>query len=212
MNRSLRIAIADDEPSMQAYLQETLLVLGHEVISTASTGQELVEHCRTLQPQLIIADIRMPDMDGLDAATAIYRNQPLPIIIISAYHDDPLIAKAQERHVLAYLVKPIKQADLPVAIALSMRRFEEFETLRQQTADLRQALEDRKLIERAKGVIMQKAALSEADAFHRLQRLASDKNHKLIEIARSILLAEEALAPGGARLIPIAVPSGGNAT
>ena len=195
MNRSLRIAIADDETSMQAYLQETLQVLGHEVISTASTGQELVEHCRALQPQLVITDIRMPDMDGLDAATAIYRIRPLPIIIISAYHDDPLIAKAQDLHVLAYLVKPMKQTDLPVAIALSMRRFEEFETLRQQAADLRQALDDRKLIERAKGLIMQKAAMSEADAFHRLQRLASDKNQKLIDIARSILLTAQALAP-----------------
>ena len=116
---------------------------------------------------------------------------------MSAYHDPELIRRAEADHVLAYLVKPIKQADLEPAIAIAMRRFEQFQALRKEAADLRQALEDRKMIEKAKGILMKKAGLDEADAFRRLQKLASDKNQKLVEIARMILTAEEAYgAPG----------------
>jgi len=112
--------------------------------------------------------------------------------LVSAYHDAELIARAEADHIMGYLVKPIKQADLEPVIALAMRRFEQFQALRKETSDLRQALEDRKIIERAKGILMKKAKLEEHDAFRRLQRLASDNNLKLVEIARIILTPEEA--------------------
>jgi response regulator NasT len=192
MSRALRIAVADDEPRMREYFQKILPRLGHQVVCAASTGKELLEQCRALHPELIITDINMPDMDGIDAAIQIYREEPIPVILVSAYHDATLIKRAEADHILAYLVKPIKQADLEPAIAIAMRRFEQFQTLRQETADLRQALEERKIIERAKGVLMKKAGLNEQDAFRRLQKLASERNHKLIEIARMILTAEEA--------------------
>ena len=98
----------------------------------------------------------MPDMDGIDAARQIYRDCPIPVILVSAYHDQELVERAEEDHVLAFLVKPIKQADLEPAIAIATRRFEQFQALRQEAADLRQALEDRKLIEKAKGLLMKK--------------------------------------------------------
>ncbi len=195
MKRSLRIAVADDEPRMLDYFRKILPRLGHEVVSAASTGRELVEHCRALRPDLVITDISMPDMDGIDAADAIYKEAPVPVILVSAHHDPDLIARAQADHILAYLVKPIKQAQLEPAIGIAMRRFEQFESLRQEACDLRQALEDRKVIERAKGILMKKAGLNEQDAFRRLQKLASDRNAKLADLARMILTAEEALAP-----------------
>src|SRR5437899_6605963 len=102
------------------------------------------------------------------------------VILVSAYHDAELIARAEADHIMGYLVKPIKQSDLEPVIALALRRFEQFEALRQETADLRQALEDRKVIERAKGILMKRAALDEQAAFRRLQRLASDKDLKLV--------------------------------
>ena len=139
----------------------------------------------------------MPDMDGIDAAAQIYRNAPVPVILVSAYHDPEFIRRAEADHILAYLVKPIKQADLEPAIGIAMRRFEQFQALRKETSDLKQALEDRKVIEKAKGILMKKAGLDEHDAFRRLQKLASDKNRKLIEIAQMILTAEEALEPPG---------------
>jgi response regulator NasT len=191
---SLRIAVADDESDMRDYLQETLAALGHRVVAAASDGAELLAACRELKPDLVITDIRMPRLDGIEASVALCADQPLPVILVSAHHDADLIERAVRDHVLAYLVKPIKQADLETAIALAMRRFREFQALQQQATDLRQALEDRKLIERAKGILMKRAALDEPDAFRRLQKLSSDKNQKMVEIARMIITAEEAMA------------------
>ena len=197
MTRSLKIAVADDELDMRDYFQQILPVLGHQVVAVAKDGRELVEQCRTVRPDLVITDIKMPDMDGIDAATQIYRNGPIPVILVSAYHDPEFIRRAEADHILAYLVKPIKQADLEPAIAIAMRRFEQFQALRKEATDLKQALEDRKVIEKAKGILMKKANLDEHDAFRRLQKLASDKNRKLIEIAQMILTAEEAFGSGG---------------
>jgi response regulator NasT len=193
MNHNLRIAVADDELDMRDYLQKILPLLGHTVVSAARTGKELVDHCQRHKPDLVISDIKMPDMDGIDAATAIYKYQPVPVILVSAYHEAELIERAEADHILAYLVKPIKQADLEPAIALAMRRFAQFQDLRKEAADLRQALADRKIIERAKGVLMKRAGLDEQDAFRRLQKLASEKNRKLVDIASMIVTADEAL-------------------
>jgi response regulator NasT len=197
MNQSLRIAVADDEPDMREYFQKSLTRMGHKVVAVAATGRELVELCRAQAPDLVVTDIKMPDMDGIDAAAQVYRERPVPVILVSAYHDAALLERAEANHILGYLVKPIKQADLEPVIALSVRRFAQFEELRKEAADLRQALEDRKAIERAKGVLMKKAGLDEQEAFRRLQKLASEKSRKLVEIAQMILVAEEALGSPG---------------
>lgn len=193
MTQSLRIAIADDEADMREYFQRILPVLGHAVVSAAGTGRELVEHCRQHRPDLVITDIKMPDMDGIDAANEIYRHHAIPVILVSAYHDSKLIDRAEADHILAYLVKPIKQADLEPAIGLAMRRFAQFQSLLKEATDLRQALADRKVIERAKGILMKRAGLEEQDAFRRLQKLASEKNRKLVDIATMIVTADEAM-------------------
>lgn len=193
MSETLRIAVADDEADMRDYFQRILPLLGHQVVGAAATGKELVRLCAKVEPDLVITDIKMPDLDGIDAAVEICRENTIPVILVSAYHDADLIERAAADHILAYLVKPIKQADLEPAIALAMRRFAQFQTLRQEATDLRQALADRKIIERAKGVLMKRANLDEHDAFRRLQKLASEKNKKLIEIATMIVTADEAL-------------------
>jgi two-component system, response regulator PdtaR len=192
MIQALRIAVADDEPDMRDYFRKVLPRMGHRVVAAAETGKELVDLCRTAKPDLVITDIRMPIMDGIDAAKAIYEDQPVPVILVSAFHDAQLIERAEADHVLAYLVKPIKQADLEPVIALAMRRFQQFQALRQEASDLRQALEDRKIIERAKGLVMKKGGYDEQEAFRRLQRLASDKNRKLVDIAHMIVTSDEA--------------------
>ena len=192
MNRSLRIAIAEDEVLMRKYLAETLTMLGHQVVALAHTGRELVEKCHSLAPDLVITDIRMPDMDGLDAAAAIYAKEPLPIIVVSAHHDPELIERAEKIHIIAYLVKPIKQENLGPAIAIAMRRFQEFQTTAREADNLRQALEDRKVIERAKGILMKRTGLDEPEAFRRLQKLATDNNRKLVDVAHNIVMAEGA--------------------
>ncbi len=193
MTQPLRIVVADDELDMREYFSKILPRLGHQVVAAASNGVELVERCRTLHPDLVITDVKMPEMDGIDAATRIYQEEAIPVILVSAYHDPSLIRRAEADHIMGYLVKPIKQADLEPAIGLAMHRFEQFQALRREAADLRQALEDRKVIERGKGILMKKASLGEQDAFRRLQKLASERNLKLVEIARILVTADEAL-------------------
>ena len=193
MSQSLRVVVGDDEPDMRDYFQKALPRLGHQVVGAARDGRELVEMCRALQPDLVVTDIKMPDMDGIDAAAQLYRERPVPVILVSAYHDAGLIARAEADHILGYLVKPIKQTDLGPVIALATWRFEEFQALRQEAADLRQALEDRKAIERAKGILMKRTGLDEQEAFRRLQQMASEKSRKLADIAETILVAEEGL-------------------
>ena len=193
MSDTLRIVVADDEPEMVKFLQETLKLLGHQVVGEAATGEQLIQTCRKANPDMVITDIKMPDMDGIEAAARLCQSHSVPVILVSAYHDPELIERAVADHVMAYMVKPIKQADLATTIALAVRRFKEFTALQQQADDLRQALEDRKTIERAKGVLMKRAGLDESDAFRRLQKLASEKNLKLIRIAEMIVTADEAM-------------------
>jgi response regulator NasT len=195
MNISLAVAIADDEPRMRDYYREILPLLGHRVTVAAATGRELVDGCRADRPGLIITDIKMPDMDGIDAAREVCRGEPIPVILVSAYHEPDLFERAKAEHILAYLVKPIKQADLEAAISIALQRFEQFQALRKEAGELRQALDDRKVIERAKGLLMKQAGLDEEAAFRRLQKVARDHNQKLVEVARMILRADEAFRP-----------------
>lgn len=198
MNRPLRIAIAEDEPKMREFLIEVLPRIGHEVLCAAKTGKELVDFCRSQKPDLLITDIKMPDMDGIAAAAECYSDGPVPVILVSAFHDPELIGRAERNHILAYLVKPIKQKDLEPAISIAMARFEHFQALREEAADLKQALHDRKLIERAKGILMRKTGLDEETAFRQMQKLASSKQRKLVDIAQGIVDAEELYNTSGA--------------
>jgi len=195
MTSGLRIAVADDEPEMRDFFEKILPRFGHQVVALAENGNQLVSHCRELKPDLVITDIKMPELDGIEASCRICQERPVPIILVSAYHDPALIARAEADHVLGYLVKPIGIADLQPAISIAMRRFNELQALQKECKDLRQALTDRKVIEQAKGLLMKVAGIDEKDAFHRLQELASERNQKLIEAAQSVLAVEKVLAP-----------------
>jgi two-component system, response regulator PdtaR len=121
------------------------------------------------------------------------RKRPLPVILVSAHHTDAFIDRARQNHILAYLIKPITDTDLAPAIAIAMDRFEQFQTLREEATNLKQALEDRKLIERAKGILMKRSKLEEPDAFRRLQKMATSKSMKLVEVAQAIVTAEDVI-------------------
>lgn len=195
MDRSLKIAIADDEPEILTDLAETLEMMGHCVLIRAADGQKLVDDFHNSDAELIITDIKMPGLDGLAAIEEIRIIRPVPFVILSAFHDDELLARALKEQVMAYLVKPIQVESLQTSIKLAVHRFKEFQSLQDQADNLKQALEDRKVIERAKGLLMERAELSEPDAFRRLQLLSSQKNKKLVEIARDIVDADAAFRP-----------------
>jgi response regulator NasT len=182
--------VADDERDTRDFFQALLTRLGHKA-ALAQSGKQLVEQCQALKPDLVITDIKMPDMDGIAAAEAVTREREVPVILVSGHHEAELLQRAMADHIMAYLVKPVKPADVEVAIPLAMNRFEQYQAVRREARDLRQALEDRKVIERAKGAVMKRVGVNEEEAFRRLRKTASDQNRKLVDVSQSILKAEE---------------------
>ena len=190
MTKNLRIAVADDERDTRDFLQELLARLGHQVM-LAQTGRQLVEQCRLFSPDLILTDIKMPDMDGIEAAIAVNRDKETPVVLVSAYADPEFLRRAEQHPIMAYLIKPLKAADVENAVGVAVARFGQFEAVRKEARDLRQALDDRKHVERAKGVVMRRLCVDEPEAFQRMKRFASNHNRKLADVAQSLLAAEE---------------------
>ena len=189
--KALRIAIADDESDVRDYLREVLPRLGHEVVAVAENGRQLADYCRDVKPDLVITDIKMPDMDGIEMSMAVNREKQTPVILVSAHHDAEILTRLGADHIMGYLVKPVEEADLKTAITVAMLRFRHFTATAKEAADLRQALEDRKVVERAKGILMRRLRVDEEEAFRRLQKLASDQNRKMVEIAKTIVSSDE---------------------
>ncbi len=187
---ALRVLIADDESLRVMSLREQLEKLGHRVVAEANDGRTAIALAQELRPDLAILDIKMPEVDGIDAAAQMMRDRPFPIILLTAFSEKDLAERAANAHVSAYLMKPVSESDLLPAIALAMSRFAEFQQLHREVDDLREALETRKLVERAKGILMRRLDLSEEEAFRRLQRRSQNENKKLGEIAQAIITAD----------------------
>jgi two-component system, response regulator PdtaR len=188
-----RILVAEDNDLVAITLEEQLKGLGYDVIGIARTGTEAIDLSARLSPDVIIMDIRMPEMEGTEAASRINNHRPTPILMLTAYTDRDTIRKAEAAGALGYLVKPVNEAELSPAINIALARFRELQTLRTQVLELEESLEARKLIERAKGILMQRLGLSERDAYERLRQRARDKRAKMKDIAQAIIEAEELL-------------------
>jgi len=183
----LRVAVADDDPAILEFVRDLLEGMGHTVTASCSTGQELIDACATSPPDLIVTDVKMPGVDGIEAATTINRRQATPVILVTSFGETELISRALRTSVLAYLIKPIKQIDLEVAVAVAMRRFREHRAVCDMAAALRQSLEERKQVERAKGVLMRRGRLGEEEAYKRLQKISKENSRKLPETARMVI-------------------------
>ncbi len=190
---SLRILIADDESIRLLSLRAQLAALGHRVVAEASTGEEAAALAASTQPDLAILDIKMPLVDGIEAAERITQARPIPIILLTAYSEAQLVERAAQANISAYLMKPVSEEDLLPALTLALTRFKQFQALRQEVADLREALEARKVIEKAKGILMRRLDLTEEEAFRRLQRQSQEGNRKLAQVAEAIVVADQML-------------------
>ncbi len=188
-SQSLQIVVADDIPEMRILLQKMLQRLGHRAI-LVENGRQLVETCLATDPDLILADVKMPGMDGIEAAEEL-RHRPVPIILISGYHDPELLSRVGTGNIMAYLVKPVEDADVQAAIAVAMTRFRIYREAEQEATRLRQTLEERKIIERAKGILMKRLQLDEPEAFRRMRKFASDRNATMVQIAQEVISAED---------------------
>lgn len=187
----LRVVVADDESIIRMDLREMLEGLGYLVVGEAGDGQTAVNVAREVRPDIVIMDIKMPDMDGIQAAKIMTEERIAPVLLLSAFSQQELIQGAKQAGVVGYLVKPFRESELVPAIEVALARFSEFRSLEREAADLRDTLETRKLVERAKGVLMQSSALNESEAFRRIQKLSMNTRKSMREIAEAILLASE---------------------
>lgn len=191
--RHLKILVADDESIIRMGLRTMLTELGHEVV-LASNGREALEFARTLHPDLALLDIQMPLTDGLEAARVIARKHPMPILILTAYSEQDLIEKAAQLPIQGYLVKPVNERDLAAAIQVAVARFEDAQAQARENAELRESLEARKLVERAKGVLM-KTGLSEEEAYLAIQRQAREARASMRQAAEAIIAKAQPKSP-----------------
>jgi two-component system, response regulator PdtaR len=183
----MKILIAEDETIIRLDLRALLEASGFEVCGEAKDGEEAVELARTLAPDLAIMDVKMPKLDGIDAARRILDERPIPIVMLTAYGQEELVSRAVEAGVFGYLVKPFREQDLLPAIQTARARHEELAALREEAESLAEALAARKAIERAKGILMAKEGLTEDEAFSRLRRASQVSGRPLKVIADAIL-------------------------
>lgn len=186
-----RIVIIDDVVSERVVLRGFLEDSGFEVVAEAGDGKDALDICKSFKPDLALMDVKMPFLDGIKASVMISSTCPTPVILMTAKADEDTVKKAVEAGVMAYLIKPIRQEELIPAIELAISRFSEFQLLRNENRDLKNAIEARKLIEKAKGLLMKMEGLTEGDAFHRIRKISMDKRKSMSEIAGVIILAFE---------------------
>ena len=187
MTKPIRVVIAEDEAIIRLDLKESLEAEGYAVIGETGRGDEAIDLVRMLEPDLIILDIKMPGMNGIDAAKVISDEGLAAVILLSAFSQQDLIKKASNAGVLAYLVKPFQRSDLVPSIELALGRFEEISGLKQEAVMLRESLETRKLVDRAKGLLIDNYGLKESDAYRYLQKKAMEDRTTMKAVAEDIL-------------------------
>ena len=187
-----RVVVADDESIVRMDLREMLESLGYLVVGEAGDGESALHLARELKPNIVIMDIKMPGMDGIEAGRILTEERIAPVLLLTAYSQQDLVERAKDAGVMAYIVKPFHEADLAPAIEVALQRWGEFRSLEQEVEDLKEALETRKLVDRAKGILMDNQGLSEADAFRRIQKTSMDQRKPMKEVAEAIVLAHEA--------------------
>ncbi|MCD6520893.1 MAG: response regulator [Anaerolineae bacterium] len=188
----VRVVIADDESVICMDLREMLNNLGYLVVGEAGDGRSAVNLARELRPDVVLMDIKMPDMDGIEAARILTEERIAPVVLLTAFSQRDLVERAKEAGVIGYLVKPIQEADLAPAIEVAISRFLEFRELEKEVDNLQDQLETRKLVDRAKGILMDTQGLTEAAAFRRIQKMSMNTRKSMKEIAQAIILTHEA--------------------
>jgi AmiR/NasT family two-component response regulator len=187
-----RILVAEDEPIARMDLCEMLQNLGYSVVGEAGDGVAAVNLARALKPDLVVMDIKMPEQDGISAAQTLSQDRVVPVLLLTAYSDREFVDRAVDAGVMGYLVKPFAEQQLKPAIEIALERWREVRQIQHDLAQTQETLETRKLVERAKGVLMDSQNLKEAEAFRRIQRLSMNSRKSMREVAEAILLAHEA--------------------
>jgi response regulator NasT len=184
---ALRIVVADNESIIRMDLKEILEEAGHTVVGEAQDGVKAVELARKCQPDLVIMDIKMPEMDGITAAKIISNEKLAPVLLLTAFSQKEIVEKAKDSGVLAYLVKPVKEANLFPAMEIALSRFKEFADLEKELEEVKNSLETRKILDRAKGILMDAYSLTETEAYRRIQQYSMSKRKSIRDVAAAIV-------------------------
>ena len=188
-DKPLRILIADDQPIIRLDLKKMLEACGYDVVGEASDGVKAVELARQLKPGVCLFDIKMPELDGIDAAKTVTDEKLSPVLLLTAYSQIDLVSRAKEAGVFSYLVKPFKEADLMPQIEITVAKWEAFLRIEETATDLEDKLETRKAVDRAKGILMDQYGLKEQEAFRRIQVQSMNTRKSMREIAEAIIIA-----------------------
>jgi response regulator NasT len=187
---TMRVLIADDDPIIRLDLRQMLESLGYEVVAEGGDGKQAVDLARETKPDVCILDVKMPVMDGIEAVSIITEENIAPTILLTAYSDKELVDRAKDAGVFAYLVKPFKPSDLPPSIEVARSRFEQNQQLNGEVSNLQEKLEARKLIDRAKGILMDEYKVGESEAYRRIQMQSMNLRKSMREVAEAIILAK----------------------
>jgi response regulator NasT len=193
MTERIRVIIADDESIIRMDLREMLTNLGYLVVGEVGDGRSAINLARELRPDIVIMDIKFEgeEFDGIDAARLLTEERISPVLLLTAYSQRELVMRAREAGVVGYLVKPFREADLVPAIVVALARFVEFRAVEELVGDLEEALETRKFVDRAKGILMDTQGLAEAEAFRRIQKMSMNTRKPMKEVAEAIILAHQ---------------------
>ena len=186
-----RIILAEDDSVIRMDLKEELQRQGYLVVGEVGDGESAVNLTRELRPELVVMDIRMPEMDGITAAEILTREKLAPVVLLTAFSDEELIERARNAGVVHYVTKPWRSSDLKPAIEIALSRLGEFREMEGRVKDLEDHLATRKVVEKAKGVLMQKHGITEQEAFRRIQKASMNNRKSMKDVAEAILLAEE---------------------
>lgn len=189
MLKKLRILLADDEAILRLDLREMLIDAGHEIVGEAANGQEAIKLAKELKPEFIIMDVKMPIMDGITAAKVIAAENIAPVLLLTAYSQQDIVEKASDAGVIAYLVKPIREEQLFPAMEIAVKRFAEVQRLNIELDQLKDSLETRKLLDRAKGILMAAHGMTEQEAYRKMQQFSMARRISLKELAESVIAA-----------------------
>lgn len=189
MLKKLRILLADDEAILRLDLREMLADAGHEIVGEAANGQEAIKLAKELKPDFIIMDVKMPIMDGITAAKVIAAEDIAPVLLLTAYSQQDIVEKASDAGVIAYLVKPIREEQLFPAMEVAVKRFAEVQRLNIELDQLKDSLETRKLLDRAKGILMAAHGMTEQEAYRKMQQFSMARRISLKELAESVIAA-----------------------
>lgn len=183
----MRVLIVDDESLIRMDLRDIIESCGHEVVAEATNGVEALELCKKHKPDIILMDVKMPELDGIEAARQIGFHHEAPVVLLTSYSQQDLIDKARDSGVYGYLIKPVREEQLVPTLEMALGRYKSDAQLREKMAELEQSLEDRKIIQKGTGILMELYSISEAEAYNRIRTLSMNKQISIIETCNLII-------------------------